>query len=140
MRLWVASLRSPLRGALQTARLSLDPEPRLQLLPDVGVPLPRETPFFFHMIVLFLFSICYSIPMSSYEAVRSVTDKSLHVIFNEGTFDALPHRVRSLGPWQGLTGGDIGSLKLHYRLQLAEQGCVVVHQSIASFSAEPLTP
>ena len=71
-----------------------------------------------------------------YEAVRSVNDKSLHVIFNEGTFDALPQRIRSLGPWRGLTGGDFASLKLHYRLQLKEQGFVVVHQPIAAFSAE----
>jgi hypothetical protein len=71
-----------------------------------------------------------------YEAVRSVNDKSLHVIFNEGAFDALPQRIRHLGPWQGLTGGDINLLKLHYRLQLAEQGFVVVHQHLASFSAE----
>jgi hypothetical protein len=72
-----------------------------------------------------------------YEAVRSVNDKSLHIIFNAGAFDTLPQRVRQLGPWQGLIGGDTASLKLHYRLQLAEQGFVVVHQPIAAFSAEP---
>jgi hypothetical protein len=71
-----------------------------------------------------------------YEVVRSVNDKSLHVIFNEGGFEALPQRVRHLGAWQGLTGGDISSLKLHYRLQLAEQGFAVVHQHLADFSAE----
>jgi hypothetical protein len=70
-----------------------------------------------------------------YEVVRSVADKSLHVIFTEGTFDSLPQRVRHLGPWQGLTGGDIDSLKLHYRLQLAGQGFVIVYQHIADFSA-----
>jgi hypothetical protein len=70
-----------------------------------------------------------------YEVVRSVNDKSLHVIFNEGGFDALPQRIRQLGPWQGLTGGDIASLKLHYRLQVADQGFVLVYQHLADFSA-----
>ena len=72
-----------------------------------------------------------------YQAARSTDDKSLHVIFNKGRFDELPDRIRQLGPWQGLTGGDINSLKPHYRLQLAEQGFVVVHQKLAAFSAEP---
>jgi hypothetical protein len=74
--------------------------------------------------------------MTSYEAVRSVTDKSLHVIFRAGEFDALPHRIRCLGPWQGLSGGHLDRLKAHYRLQLAEQGFCVVYQHLASFSAE----
>jgi hypothetical protein len=71
-----------------------------------------------------------------YEVVRSVADKSLHVIFNEDAFALLPDRVRHLGPWQGLTGGEIDWLKLHYRLQLAEQGFVLVYQQLANFSAE----
>ena len=41
--------------------------------------------------------------------------------FREGG-DALPHRIRCLGPWQGLSGGAIDRLKAHYRLQVAEQG------------------
>jgi hypothetical protein len=53
-----------------------------------------------------------------YEIVRSTTDKSLFVIFNVGAFDALPNRIRHLGPWQGLTAGHIERLKLHYRLRL----------------------
>ena len=65
--------------------------------------------------------------MTRYEAVRSNTDKSLHVIFNDGEFAALPHRVRQLGPWQGLTGDDVERLKPHYRLMLAEQGFVLVY-------------
>jgi hypothetical protein len=35
-----------------------------------------------------------------YEAVRSNTDKSLHVICMDGAFENLPHSVRRLGPWQ----------------------------------------
>ena len=71
---------------------------------------------------------------SHFEAVRSVSDKSLHVIFHADHFDALPDRIRSLGPWQGLSGGIVEELKPHYRLQLAEQGFVIVYQHVASFS------
>ena len=55
---------------------------------------------------------------SRFEAVRSVSDKSLHVIFRAGDFETLPDRIRSLGPWQGLSGGIVDELKPHYRLQL----------------------
>ena len=72
-----------------------------------------------------------------YEAVRSVNDKSLHVIFHDDAFSALPDRIRQLGPWQGLSGGDINSLRAHYRLQLAEQGFVLVYQHLATFTPEP---
>jgi hypothetical protein len=71
-----------------------------------------------------------------YEAVRSVNDKSLHVLFNDDAFSALPDRIRQLGPWQGLTGGAIASLKAHYRLQLAEQGFVLIYQPLATFSTD----
>jgi len=86
--------------------------------------------------VLFLFSCCYTGWMSSrYDARRSVTDKSLHVIYAAGTFDRLPTPIRCLGPWQGLSGGDIDRLKPHYRLLIAEQGFVLVYQHLAAFSA-----
>jgi len=71
-----------------------------------------------------------------YEVIRSVTDKRLHIIFVEGTFGVLPDFVRRLGPWRGLVGGKVLSLKPHYRHQLAEQGFVLVHQPRDNFSAE----
>ena len=71
-----------------------------------------------------------------YEVIRSVTDKNLHIIFVEGTFGTLPDVVRRLGPWRGLIGGNIMSLKPHYRHQLAEQGFVLVHRHGVDFSAE----
>jgi hypothetical protein len=71
-----------------------------------------------------------------YDVVRSVSDKSLHLIFAEGRFDALPDRVRHLGPWQGLTSGDYSRLKPHYRLQIDEQGFTVVYRPVGAFSAE----
>jgi hypothetical protein len=70
-----------------------------------------------------------------YEVIRSVDDRGLHIIFAEGTFGMLPERVRQhLGPWKGLTEGDVSSLKPHYRVQLAEQGFVVLYQRISNFS------
>ena len=69
-----------------------------------------------------------------YEVVRSVEDKSVHVIFHEGTFDTLPTRIKHMAPWQGLIGGDMAHLKPHYRLQIAEQGFTVVYQHLATFS------
>jgi hypothetical protein len=69
-----------------------------------------------------------------YEVVRSVEDKSVHVIFHEGTFDTLPARIKHMGPWQGLIGGEINQLKPHYGLHLAEQGFVVVYQHLRDFS------
>lgn len=72
-----------------------------------------------------------------YEAVRSVNDKSLHVVFNDDAFSELPERIRQLGPWQGLLGSPVVSLRPHYRLQLAEQGFVLVYQPLAAFTADP---
>jgi len=71
-----------------------------------------------------------------YEVIRSVSDKSLHIIFVEGTFSVLPEVVRRLGPWRGLIGGTVVSLKPHYRHQLAEQGFVLIHQDVATFSPD----
>ena len=71
-----------------------------------------------------------------YEVIRSVNDKSLHIIFVEGTFGVLPDFVRRLGPWRGLVGGQVICLKPHYRHQLVEQGFVLVHQPRDNFSAE----
>lgn len=69
-----------------------------------------------------------------YEVVRSVEDKSVHVIFRAGTFDDLPSRIKRMGPWQGLSGAVIEQLKPHYRLQLVEQGFAVVYQHLRDFS------
>ena len=70
-----------------------------------------------------------------YEALRSVSDKSLHLIFVQGGFAALT-RIRQLGPWQGLSGGEIMRLKVYYRLQRAKQNFVVVYQQVAAFSVQ----
>jgi hypothetical protein len=71
-----------------------------------------------------------------YQILRSVRDKKIHVICSEGSFDSLPDDIRKLGPWQSLKRGDLDRLKTHYRLQLAEQGFVLVHQSMGTFSPD----
>ena len=68
-----------------------------------------------------------------YQILRSVRDKKIHVICGDGSFGGLPDDIRKLGPWQSLMRGDLDRLKTHYRLQLAEQGFVVVHQSMGTF-------
>ena len=71
-----------------------------------------------------------------YQILRSVRDKKIHVICSDGSFANLPDNIRKLGPCQSLKPGDLDRLKSHYRLQLAEQGFVVVHQSIGTFSPD----
>jgi hypothetical protein len=53
-----------------------------------------------------------------------------------GAFNALPTPIRHLGPWTGGGGGDVNSLRLAYRVQLAEQGFVVVYAPVAQLQLE----
>jgi hypothetical protein len=64
-----------------------------------------------------------------YKAWRSRSDAALHLICADGSdaFEALPMRIRNLGPWSGSKEGAITDLRLPYRLLLAEQGFVIVH-------------
>jgi hypothetical protein len=89
-----------------------------------------------HYRSLFVPIVLHGTMTLQYAAVRSNADKNLHVIFRAGEFEGLPHRIRCLGPWQGLTGGEIERLKALYRLQLAAQGFAVVYQHLASFAPE----
>ena len=71
-----------------------------------------------------------------YKAWRSHTDKNMHVVCRDGDFENLPQRIRSLGPWSGSREGEIDKLKLHYRLQIIEQGFTIVHRHVLAFSLE----
>lgn len=83
----------------------------------------------------------------NYKIIRSVSDKHLHIIFEDGpapinaqapvtdAFQRVPQRLRALGPWQGLSSGDIQNLKTHYRLLLAEQGFTVIYSHMGHFSS-----
>ena len=82
-----------------------------------------------------------------YKIIRSVSDKQLHIIFEEGPtpinalvtildpFQRVPQQLRALGPWQGHSGGNIQDLKAHYRLLLVEQGFTLIYSPLSNFSA-----
>jgi hypothetical protein len=89
-----------------------------------------------HLCSFFVPTMLHRSMTLQYAVVRSNADKNLHVIFRAGAFDDLPRRIRCLGPWQGLTGGEIARLKALYRLQLADQGFALVYQHLASFAPE----
>ena len=84
----------------------------------------------------------------NYKIIRSVSDKHLHIIFEDGPtptdvqapasdpFQRVPQQLRALGPWQGLASGDTQNLKPHYRLLLAEQGFAVICSHMSYFSPE----
>jgi len=61
-----------------------------------------------------------------YKVWRSNKDKHLHLLCAEGSdaFNALPTAIRHLGPWTGSREGEVGSLRLAYRVMRAEQGFV----------------
>jgi hypothetical protein len=52
----------------------------------------------------------FAVSALRYEILRSVHDKSLHIIFPEGAFGVLLNIVRRLGPWRVLIGGNIIAL------------------------------
>ncbi|HEY7551222.1 MAG TPA: hypothetical protein VH913_17115 [Hyphomicrobiaceae bacterium] len=71
-----------------------------------------------------------------YKCWRSGSDKDLHLICREGEFDALPDRIRHLGPWVGSKEGEVERLRPHYRALLAEQDFVIVHRHPYEFEPE----
>jgi len=73
-----------------------------------------------------------------YKVWRSNGDKDLHVICSEGSdaFEALPVRIRNLGPWAGSREGETKDLRLPFRVLLAEQGFVVVHCHVSKLQLE----
>jgi hypothetical protein len=87
-------------------------------------------------IVRCLFSFLTACSSMKYKAWRSNSDKDLHLGCREGGFEDLPQHIRSLGPWSGSREGDIDKLKLHYRLQIMEQGFTIVQRHVLAFSLE----
>ena len=92
----------------------------------------------------YVFTYCSLLLAMRYNIIRSVSDKHLHLIFEDvhpqanGTdpFERVPQQLRALGPWQGLSTGTIQNLKPHYRLILAEQGFTLIYSHMSSFSPE----
>jgi hypothetical protein len=73
-----------------------------------------------------------------YKLWRSNKDKQLHLLCGEGSgaFNALPTPIRHLGPWTGSKEGEVGSLRLAYRVQLAEQGFVIIYEHVSKLHLE----
>ncbi len=63
-------------------------------------------------------------------------DKSVHLVFEEGSFDDLPEHVRKKGPWQHLKSGEFGNLRADYLKAITAHRYVIVEQSASVFSAE----
>jgi hypothetical protein len=70
-----------------------------------------------------------------FKAWRSNADAGIHLIVHEGgeAFDALPDRIRQLGPWVGSREGDLANLRPHYRA-LQEQGFAIIYRKPSEFT------
>ena len=73
-----------------------------------------------------------------YKLWRSNKDKEMHLLCAEGSeaFNALPTAIRHLGLWTGGAEGDVSRLRLPYRVQLAEQGFVVIYEHVAQLQLD----
>jgi hypothetical protein len=74
-----------------------------------------------------------------FKAWRSNADVGIHLIVHEGSgsFDALPDRIRQLGPWVGSREGDLANLRPHYRAMMEEQGFAIIYSKPSEFTPEP---
>jgi hypothetical protein len=66
--------------------------------------------------------------MSRYEFARSGRDRSLLLLFPEGSFDSLPFEVRLAKPWTGKGYGELAALKPADRVQYQRLGYVMVRE------------
>lgn len=71
-----------------------------------------------------------------YGTARSHNHQKLHVLYLDDDFGRVPQCIRSLGPWQGHSGGNFERLKLQYRLMLTEQGFAVAYGSVRTLRLE----
>lgn len=71
-----------------------------------------------------------------YSIRRSMKDKSIHLVFEEATFDDLPENVRQKGPWQHMKSGEFANLRAAYLKAITAHRYIIVEQSAAVFSAE----
>jgi hypothetical protein len=77
-----------------------------------------------------------------YEYARSGREKSLLLVFPEGTFEGLPFEVRLAAPWVGHGYGDISALKPADRWHFHQTGYAILReaQSEQEVSAGDETP
>lgn len=64
-----------------------------------------------------------------YEFARSGREKSLLLVFPEGTFEGLPFEVRLAAPWVGHGYGEVGALKPAERWQYHQQGYAILREA-----------
>lgn len=63
-------------------------------------------------------------------------NSTVHLVFEEGSFDDLPEHVRQQGPWQHLKSGEFRDLRPDYLKAIKAHRYVIVEQSTSLFSAE----
>ena len=71
-----------------------------------------------------------------YSIRRSMKDNTIHLVFEEAGFDALPEHVRNQGPWLHLKTGEFENLRPDYAKAIAAHRYVIIEQSASVFSAE----
>jgi hypothetical protein len=80
-----------------------------------------------------MFSLCSKsgkVSMSGrYEYARSGREKSVMLIFPEGTFEGLPFEVRLAAPWVGHGYGKISDLKPSDRRHFHQLGYAILRES-----------
>lgn len=64
-----------------------------------------------------------------YEYARSGREKSLLLIFPEGTFEGLPFEVRLAAPWTGSGFGEVASLKPADRHHFHRRGYAILREA-----------
>jgi hypothetical protein len=67
-----------------------------------------------------------------YEFTRAAGDKSLILIFAEGTFESLPFEVRLTAPWTGFGYGNVAELKSAERRALLDAGYAIIRDAAAA--------
>jgi hypothetical protein len=65
-----------------------------------------------------------------YEYARSGREKSVLLIFPEGTFEALPFEVRLAAPWVGQGLGSLSELKAADRWHFHQRGYVILRAAV----------
>jgi hypothetical protein len=79
-----------------------------------------------------MFSVCSNrqvIMSDRYEYARSGREKSVLLIFPEGTFEGLPFEVRLAAPWTGHGFGDIAALKPVDRHHFYSRGYAILREA-----------
>jgi hypothetical protein len=71
-----------------------------------------------------------------YVALRSHSDKELHLIVPGDNLDAAPPDTRHRGPWIVVKRGPVARLKPRIRHELARTGYVVIVEKMLTFAPE----